>query len=131
MGISCCNTIEDEKYNYCIYSSTGRRYYNFNLTGVQLLIEGDSYLRSAFINFGAILLDDIDTIDSFFRTSFRIFEVYNREISSRIKPGMFSAMFLPQTNDHSWLAIVAIAHPLNYVCACVRLLFLSQSSMRG
>ena len=40
----------------------------FSLAGVQLLIEGGCYSRAAFINFGAIPLDDIDTIGSFFRT---------------------------------------------------------------
>ena len=50
-------------------------------------------------------LGDIDMIDSF---SGLIFEIYDREISSRTKPGTFSAMFLPQTNDDSWLAIVAM-----------------------
>ena len=39
---------------------------NFSLAGVQLLIEGGSYLRVAFINFGTTPLGDIDTIDSFF-----------------------------------------------------------------
>ena len=43
---------------------------NFSLTGVWLLIEGGSYSRAAFINFGATPLGDIDTIDSFFRTDF-------------------------------------------------------------
>ena len=46
---------------------------NFSLAGVQLLIEGGSYSRAAFINFGAISLGDrsyrlhkhIDTIDLF------------------------------------------------------------------
>ena len=40
----------------------------FSLAGVRLLIEGGSYSRAAFINFGAIPLDDIDTIGSFFST---------------------------------------------------------------
>ena len=37
---------------------------------------------TAFINFGAILLTDIDMVDSFFRTDFRILKIYCREISS-------------------------------------------------
>ena len=80
---------------------------NFSLAGVRLLIEGGSYSRAAFINFGATPLGDIDTVDSFFRTDIRIFELYDREISSKTKPRTFSAMFLPRTNDRSWLAIVA------------------------
>ena len=35
---------------------------NFNLAGVQLLIECGSYLMAAFINFGATPLGDIGTI---------------------------------------------------------------------
>ena len=81
---------------------------NFSLAGVWLLIEGGSYLREAIINFGAIDLGDIDTIDSFFMTDFRIFVIDDRKLSSRTKPRTFSAMFLPQTNDHSWLAIVVM-----------------------
>ena len=80
---------------------------NFSLAGVRLLIEGSSYLRAAFIDFGATPLGDIDTVDSFFRTDLRIFELYDQEISSATKPRTFSAMFLPLPNDHSWLAIVA------------------------
>ena len=38
---------------------------NFSLAGVQLLIEGGSYLRAAFINFGVTSLGDIDTMTSF------------------------------------------------------------------
>ena len=38
---------------------------NFNLARVRLLIEGGSYSRMVFINFGAIPLGDNDTIDSF------------------------------------------------------------------
>ena len=41
---------------------------NFCLTGVRLLIEG------GFVNLGVTPLGDIDTIDSFFRTNFQIFE---------------------------------------------------------
>ena len=51
---------------------------NFSLAGVWLLIEGGSYLREAIINFGAIDLGDIDTIDSFFMTDFRIFGIDDR-----------------------------------------------------
>ena len=40
----------------------------FSLAGVRLLIEGGSCSRAAFINFGVIPLDDIDTIGSFLRT---------------------------------------------------------------
>ena len=36
---------------------------NFSLAGVRLLIEGGSYSRAAFINFGATPLGDIDTVD--------------------------------------------------------------------
>ena len=50
---------------------------NFSLAGVRLLIEGGSYSRAAFINFGATPLGDIDTVDSFFRTDIRIFELYD------------------------------------------------------
>ena len=35
-------------------------------------------MRAAFITFGAIHLGDIDTIDSFFRTDFGIFKLYER-----------------------------------------------------
>ena len=78
--------------------------FDFCLAGVWLLIEGGSYLRAAFINFGAISPTDIDTVDSF---SGPIFKIYNQEISSGTKPRTFSATFLPRTNDRSWLAIVA------------------------
>ena len=74
---------------------------------MQLLIKGGSYSRAAFINFGVIPLADIDIIDSFLRTDYRIFKIYDREISSGTKLRTFSAMFLSQTNDRSWLAIVA------------------------
>ena len=69
---------------------------NFSLAGVQLLIKG------AFINFGAIPLADIDTVDLFFRTVFRRFKIilYDREISSGTKPRTFSATFLPLTIVH-------------------------------
>ena len=92
---------------YHIYSNTSLATINFNLAGVRLLIEGSSYSRAAFtcINFGVIPLTDIDTANSFFRTSFRIFKIYNREISSGTKPRTFSATFLPRTNNHSWLAM--------------------------
>ena len=80
---------------------------NFRFAGVWLLIEGGSYSRAAFINFGVTPLGDIDTIDWFFRTDLRIFELYDREKCSKTKPRMFSAMFLPRTNNRSWLAIVA------------------------
>ena len=66
---------------------------NFSLTGVRLLIEGSSYSRAAFINFGVTPLGGIDTVDSFFRTDLRIFELYDREISSKTKPSTSSAMF--------------------------------------
>ena len=46
---------------------------NFSLAGVRLLIEGGSYSKAAFINFGAISLAVIDTVDSFFRADFQIF----------------------------------------------------------
>ena len=36
---------------------------SFSLAGVQLLIEGSSYLCVAFINFGVTHLGDVDTID--------------------------------------------------------------------
>ena len=42
------------------------------------------------------------------------FQVYDREISSRTKPGTTSAMFLPQTNDHAWLTIAATP---TYLCS--------------
>ena len=38
-----------------------------------LLIEGGSYSRVAFINIGVIPLGDIDTVDSFFRTDYHIY----------------------------------------------------------
>ena len=100
--------VQSPESRFCtnpIYSNTSLATINFNLAGVRLLIEGSSYLRAAFINFGAIPLTDIDTANSFFRTSFRIFKIYNREISSGTKPRTFSATFLPRTNNHSWLAM--------------------------
>ena len=76
---------------------------NFSLARVWLLIEGSSYSRAAFINFGAIPLGDIDMMESFFRTEFRIVETYDREVSSRTKPGTFSAMFFA-LNKRSFMA---------------------------
>ena len=61
-----------------------------------------------FVNFKVIPLGDIDMIDSFFRTTFLLFEINNQEISSRTKPNMFSATFLPRTNTCSRLAFVAM-----------------------
>ena len=46
-------------------------------------------------------------IDLFFWTDFQLVEVYDQEINSRTKPGIFSAMFLPRTNNRVWLVIVA------------------------
>ena len=43
---------------------------NFSLAGVQLLIEGGSYSRAAFIYSGVIPLGDTDMIGLFFRTDF-------------------------------------------------------------
>ena len=82
---------------------------NFSLAGVWLLFEGSSYLSVAFINFGAISLTDTDTVDLFSGLIFKyLFKIYNREIhvSSRTKPRMFSATFLPRTNNCSRLAIM-------------------------
>ena len=45
--------------------------------------------------FGVIPLGGIDIIDLFFWTDFRIIKIYDREISSRTKPGMFSANSIP------------------------------------
>ena len=47
---------------------------NFSLAGVQLLIKGGSYSKADFIKFGVIPLD---AIDSFIRTNFQIFEIYD------------------------------------------------------
>ena len=58
----------------------------------------------------------MDMIDLFFRTDSQIVEMHDREISSRTKPGTFSAIFLPHTNDCAWLAIVATL--IVFVHAC-------------
>ena len=47
-----------------------------------------------------IPLGDIDTIDMFFRTDFRIVKIYDPEISSTTMPRTFSVMFLPQNNAY-------------------------------
>ena len=49
-------------------------------------------------------------------------EIYDQEISNRTKPGMFSVMFLPRTDDCLWLAIMATPTHL-IVFAHVLLLF--------
>ena len=48
-----------------------------------------------YMYFGVIPLGDIDTIDLFFWTDFQIIKIYDREISSRTKPGMFFANGVP------------------------------------
>ena len=78
------------------------------------------YSRAAFINFGVISLADIDMVDTFFRI---IFKMYDQKISSRTKPRTSSAMFLPQTNYCSWLAIVAthtqLYSPMHAATTCI------------
>ena len=69
-------------------------------------------LKVAFLNLRAIPLADIDMVDSFFRTDFRIFKIYDQVIAVELSQGRF----LPRTDDHSWLTIVATPIKL---CSCV------------
>ena len=51
---------------------------NFSHAGMQLLLKGGS--DSTFINVGVTPLGGVATVDSFFRTDLRIFELYDWEI---------------------------------------------------
>ena len=86
---------------------------NFSLAWVRLLIEGGSYSRAAFINFGPILDGVIhknsSAEDLFMRTTLRVIKVRSSKKlprCSRIKPRLFSAMVWPQTSKRVPLAIV-------------------------
>ena len=88
---------------------------------MRLLIEGGSYSRVTFISFGVIPLGDTDTVDLFFRTDIQMFKLYDREISSKTKPRTFLSCFCLKFMIVRGLQLWP--HPLNYVCACVWLLF--------
>ena len=106
---------------------------NFSLTGVRLLIEGGSYSRVAFINFGVIPHSAIHKhSDWFMRTALQIIEIWSKNkqpYCCRAKPRCLLPCFCLKLTiiQHlrSW------AHPLKCVHACVQLLFLSQSSRCG
>ena len=91
---------------------------NFNLAGVQLLISGGSYSRATFTLFGAVPLGDIDTcmIDLIFRIDFQ--DIWLR-MSSRTKPNTpyFCLNRMIVCDLWSW------PHPLNFIHACLWLLF--------
>ena len=50
---------------------------NFSHAGVQLLLKDGSYSIVAFINVGVTPHGGLDTVDSFFMTDLRIFELYD------------------------------------------------------
>ena len=98
---------------------------NFSLAWVRLLIEGGSYSRAAFINFGPILDDVIhkncSTEGWFSKTALRVIEIRSSKKlprCSKTKPRPSSV-----TEQASALYLRSWPHPLNRVRACVRLLF--------
>ena len=94
---------------------------------------GRLLLEGGFINFG-LILDDVSpkncsTKDWFTKKELCVINIrYSKKLphSSRTGPGMSFAMVCPERVSafHLWLW----PHPLNRVCACVGLLFLSLSS---
>ena len=60
---------------------------NFSLAGVQLLIKGGFNLERH------LLVIDIDTIHSIFRTDFRIFEIDDQYIAAEPSQGRFPLRF--------------------------------------
>ena len=101
---------------------------NFNLAWVRLLIEGGSYSRAVFINFGPILdavIHKICSIEGWFsKTALRVIEKRSSKKlprCSKTKPRPSSVTVCPE--QASVLYLWSWPHPLNRVCACVRLLF--------
>ena len=86
---------------------------NFSLAWVQLLIEGGSCSKAAFINFGSIphsVLHKIgSTEDCFMKTSLQVIDVRSSKkfpCCNRTKPRLSSAFVLPRTSERVPLAIV-------------------------
>ena len=76
---------------------------NFSLAWVRLLIEGGSYSRAAFINFGpiphSVIRKNCSTEDWFMKTSLRVINVRSSTkllCCSRTKPRLSSAIVLPE-----------------------------------
>ena len=86
---------------------------NFSLAWVRLLIEGSSYSRVAFINFGPILdgvfHKNCSTEGWFMKTVLRVIEIrLSKKLPrcSKTKPRPSSVMVLPRTSERALLAIV-------------------------
>ena len=86
---------------------------NFSLAWVRLLIEGSSYSRAAFVNFGSIphsvLHKKGSTEDWFMKTSLWVIDVRSSKkllCCNRTKPRLSSAVVLPQMSKRVALAIV-------------------------
>ena len=95
------------------FGKISRKYGNFSLAWVQLLIEGGSYSRAAFINFGPMLGGVVhknrSTEDWFIKTALRVIEIQSSKrllCCSRIKPRLSSAMVWPRTSECIPLVIV-------------------------
>ena len=85
---------------------------NFSLAWVRLLIEGGSYSRAAFINFGpiphSVIRKNCSTEDWFMKTSLRVIDVRSSKklpCCNRTEPKLSSAFVLPQMSEHIPLAI--------------------------
>ena len=98
---------------------------NFSLAWVRLLIEGGSYSRAAFINFGPILDGIIhkncNTEGWFSKTALRVIEILSsKKLPCCSKPNSRPSFVTKQASSlHLW----SWPHPLNRVRACLRLLF--------